>query len=158
MTKLTSFLAIAAAALAGSSCREVHGEAPAAPRPVKTMAARATAAPAGIRYAVSIQPYQQIPLSFKSSGYIDAVQQRRGADGRVRPLQGGDAVAAGTVLARGNTHVCGPGQLLRTCCITAAGTAASSMYGSSCAKSAAINNTPWVAGRCLSANKRSNAR
>jgi RND family efflux transporter MFP subunit len=100
MTKLTSLLAIAGAALAVSACREVHGEAPPAPRPVKITAARVSEAPSGIRYAVSIQPYQQIPLAFKASGYIDAVHQRRGADGRVRPLQGGDVVAAGTVLAR----------------------------------------------------------
>jgi RND family efflux transporter MFP subunit len=67
---------------------------------VKIAAARATEAPAGIRYAVSIHPYEQIPLAFKASGYIDAVQQRRGADGRVRALQAGDAVRGGAVLAR----------------------------------------------------------
>lgn len=100
MTRFTSLLAIAGTAIAVTACRDVHGEAPPAPRPVKIAAARQTEAPAGIRYAVSIQPYEQIPLAFKASGYIDAVQQRRGADGRSRPLQAGDAVRAGTVLAR----------------------------------------------------------
>lgn len=100
MTRFTSLLAIAGTAIAVTACRDVHGEAPPAPRPVKIAAARQTEAPAGIRYAVSIQPYEQIPLAFKASGYIDSVQQRRGADGRNRPLQAGDAVRAGTVLAR----------------------------------------------------------
>src|SRR5581483_4493508 len=52
------------------------------------------------RYAVSIQPYEQIALSFKGSGYVDTIARRAGADGRSRPLQAGDTVAAGAVLAR----------------------------------------------------------
>src|SRR6185295_12996396 len=87
-------------AITFSACREVHGEAPPAPRPVKIAAARPAEAPAGIRYAVSIQPYEQIPLAFKASGYVDAIQRRSGADGRLRALQAGDAVRAGAVLAR----------------------------------------------------------
>src|SRR5262249_46398293 len=66
----------------------------------KIIEARPSAASSGIRYAVSIQPYQQIPLAFKVGGYIDGVLQRRGADGRMRPIQAGDAVRAGTALAR----------------------------------------------------------
>jgi len=93
-------LAIAGIAITFNACREVHGEAPLAPRPVKIAAARPAEAPAGIRYAVSIQPYAQTPLAFKASGYVEAVQQRRGADGRLRALQAGDAVRAGAVLAR----------------------------------------------------------
>jgi RND family efflux transporter MFP subunit len=93
--------AMAAAAMLSTACRDVHGEAAAAPpRPVKVMDVRAAEAPAGIRYAVSIQPYEQIPLAFKAGGYIDEVAQRRGADGRQRALQAGDAVRAGTLLAR----------------------------------------------------------
>jgi multidrug efflux system membrane fusion protein len=53
-----------------------------------------------VRYAVSIQPYEQIALSFKGSGYVDSVLRRKGADGRSRSLQAGDYVSAGTVLAR----------------------------------------------------------
>lgn len=91
-------IGLVAALFAG--CRDVHGEAPAPARPVKAMAVRAAETPSGIRYAVSIQPYEQIPLAFKTSGYIDHVQQRRGADGRLRALQAGDMVAPGTLLAR----------------------------------------------------------
>jgi len=100
MTRLLAFVAFAATACALGACRDVHGEAPLPVRPVKVAGARPAEAPSGIRYAVSIQPYEQIALAFKASGYIDAVQQRRGADGRVRPLQAGDAVQPGAVLAR----------------------------------------------------------
>jgi len=98
---LTYCAAIAASATLVAGCRDVHGEAAhAAPRPVRIIEARPAEAPTGIRYAVSIQPYEQIPLAFKSGGYVDQLQQRRGADGRLRALQAGDAVSAGTILAR----------------------------------------------------------
>src|SRR5262249_5559454 len=61
---------------------------------------RASEAQPGFRYAVSIQPYEQIQLAFKVGGYIDSVMQRRGADGRARAVQAGDMVSAGAILAR----------------------------------------------------------
>jgi RND family efflux transporter MFP subunit len=101
MRKTLSFIAIAgAAATLCAGCREVHGEAHAAPRPVKVTGARAAEAQTGIRYAVSIQPYEQIQLAFKVGGYVDSVMQRHGADGRARALQAGDRVSAGSTLAR----------------------------------------------------------
>src|SRR5262245_6574079 len=104
MTKIISFIAIAGLGAALSGCREVHGEAPVPPRPVKVMDVRAAEAPSGVRYAVSIQPYEQIQLAFKVGGYVDSVMQRRGADGRPRALQAGDTVAAGATLARIRTE------------------------------------------------------
>jgi RND family efflux transporter MFP subunit len=93
---------LVASGLALAGCSEVHGEAEThtAPRPVKVSEVRPAETLSGIRYAVSIQPYEQIPLSFKSGGYVDSVMQRRGADGRPRALQAGDAVAAGAIVAR----------------------------------------------------------
>src|SRR6185295_2451012 len=100
MTKMFTFVAIAGSAIALSGCREVHGEAAAAPpRPVKVMDVRPSDAPTGIRYAVSIQPSEQVPLAFKAGGYIDQLLQRRGADGRLRALQAGDPVSAGASMA-----------------------------------------------------------
>jgi len=110
MTKNTRITrtALAASLVAGATlaagCREVHGEAAVAPRPVKVMGVRAAEAPAGIRYAVSIQPYEQIQLAFKVGGYVDQVMQRHGADGRSRALQAGDSVSAGAILARVRTE------------------------------------------------------
>jgi len=54
----------------------------------------------GIRYSVSIQPYEQVAVAFKAGGYVDGVLQRSDADGRRRALQPGDQVTAGTVIAR----------------------------------------------------------
>jgi multidrug efflux system membrane fusion protein len=51
------------------------------------------------RYSASIAPNEQIDLTFKSGGYVGTIAQRRGADGRIRPLDVGDYVKAGTVLA-----------------------------------------------------------
>jgi RND family efflux transporter MFP subunit len=100
MKSVVACLSIAGAAVCLSSCREVHGETQPAPRPVKVMEVREADAPARTRYAVTIQAYEQIPLAFKASGYIDAVLQRRGADGRLRAVQPGDAVSRDAVLAR----------------------------------------------------------
>jgi RND family efflux transporter MFP subunit len=96
---------IAGIVLAGTvavlpACRDVHGAAPAPARAVKVLEPQAAAAPSGTRYAVTIQPWQQIPLSFKAAGYVDDVLKRRGADGRARPVQAGDTVPAGARLAR----------------------------------------------------------
>jgi len=100
LSALTCASALLLASVLSAGCREVHGEAPIAPRPVKVMGVRAAEAPAGIRYAVSVQPYEQTQLAFKVGGYVESVMQRRGADGRLRALQAGDTVAAGAVLAR----------------------------------------------------------
>ncbi len=50
-------------------------------------------------YSANIQPYAQVDLAFKSSGYIVSIRQVRGADGHVRNVDIGDRVTTGTVLA-----------------------------------------------------------
>jgi multidrug efflux system membrane fusion protein len=100
MRHVIAWIAMAGSAVALSACREVHGEAPAPARAVKVMEPHPAGSPSGTRYAVTIQPSQQIPLAFKSGGYVDDVLQRRGADGRLRAVQAGDAVPAGARLAR----------------------------------------------------------
>lgn len=103
MKRITNVGTLAAAAVsiaAATACKEVQGETRALSRPVKVLEARAPETQNGARYAVSIQPYEQIALSFKGSGYVESVTRRKGADGRSRPLQAGDYVTAGTTLAR----------------------------------------------------------
>jgi RND family efflux transporter MFP subunit len=101
MKRIEGAMVLAAAcAVAAAACNEVKGAAPPAPRPVKVVDVRRPEAVSSVRYAVSIQPYEQIALSFKASGYVDSVLRRKGADGRSRPLQAGDYVTAGTVVAR----------------------------------------------------------
>jgi RND family efflux transporter MFP subunit len=108
--KITNTLLIAAvlsaSAVANTGCTRVKGaetsETPASrgAKPVKVEAATRLAPPSGLRYAASIEAFEQVPLSFKSGGYVDELLRRPGADGRLRAAQPGDVVARGTVLAR----------------------------------------------------------
>jgi RND family efflux transporter MFP subunit len=105
--RITNTLLIAAVlgtvAIANTGCTRVRGaEKPEAhePKPVKVEAATRATPPSGLRYAASIEAFEQVPLSFKSGGYIDELLRRPGADGRLRAAQPGDVVARGAVLAR----------------------------------------------------------
>jgi multidrug efflux system membrane fusion protein len=100
MTTRIETLAFALAlAAAGWACTPARtDEAPA--RPVRVETVDHEAAASGLRYSASIQPYEQVPLAFKVGGYVRELQQRPGTDGRLRPLQQGDSVSRGSVLAR----------------------------------------------------------
>ena len=52
------------------------------------------------KYSAIVAPNAQVDLAFRVSGYVVQLHQTKGADGRVRPLEAGAAVKAGTVLAR----------------------------------------------------------
>jgi RND family efflux transporter MFP subunit len=53
-----------------------------------------------VRYTAAISPFAKVELSFKVSGYVEWIDQRRGADGRLRNLNAGDSVVSGGRLAR----------------------------------------------------------
>jgi multidrug efflux system membrane fusion protein len=69
------------------------------PTPVTVAAVEQYTGSEGVNYSVSLVPYVQVSLAFKSGGYVTSILQRIGADGRMRDLQQGDAVKKGTVLA-----------------------------------------------------------
>jgi RND family efflux transporter MFP subunit len=100
MKTWTSAVMVLAAALATQACGTAESKELKPARPVKTMAVAAADAAPAIRYSASIEAFEQVPLSFKASGYVDGLLRRRGADGRMRAAQPGDAVTSGTVLAR----------------------------------------------------------
>ena len=52
------------------------------------------------RYSGEIRPDKTVQLAFKEPGYVEALHQLKGGDGRVRDVQVGDEIPAGTVLAR----------------------------------------------------------
>ncbi|MBV8810007.1 MAG: efflux RND transporter periplasmic adaptor subunit [Acidobacteriaceae bacterium] len=54
----------------------------------------------GERYSASILPNRQVNLAFRVSGFVESMHQVRGADGRMRSVDIGDIVRAGTVLAQ----------------------------------------------------------
>jgi RND family efflux transporter MFP subunit len=67
--------------------------------PVKVAAVEPFSGNQGVTYSANIVPYAQVPLLFKSSGFVTTILQRKGADGRVRNVQQGDFVKKDTVLA-----------------------------------------------------------
>lgn len=67
--------------------------------PVRTAEVKTIDTGSSTIYSANIQPYQQVDLSFKSSGYLVAIKQVRDADGHIRNIDQGDYVAAGTILA-----------------------------------------------------------
>lgn len=74
--------------------------APPSPTPVTVRAVEAYTGNPGLRYSGNIQPYAQVELAFKSGGYVRAILQMRGVDGRMRDVQEGDRAAKGAVLAQ----------------------------------------------------------
>jgi RND family efflux transporter MFP subunit len=100
MTKSISISAVIAAACLASACSKVEGAEAKPPRPVRTQAVAMVPPATGVRYSATIEAFQEVPLAFKASGYVDDLIQRQGADGRLRAAQAGDRVSRGTVLAR----------------------------------------------------------
>ena len=68
--------------------------------PVKAEIVAAQEIRAAWRYSGEIRPDTQVQLAFKQAGYIASLHQVRGADGRLRDVQVGDEIPAGTVFAR----------------------------------------------------------
>ena len=68
--------------------------------PVKIAAVEMNSGGSGSRYSATIIPRTEVELAFKVGGYVDALQQVRGVDGKMRDVQEGDRVSAGAVLAR----------------------------------------------------------
>ena len=95
-TLLPALTAVALAMLA--ACGKVTSE-PSPLVPVRTAEVQTIEPNIGNTYSANIQPYQQVDLSFKSSGYLVSIRQVRDADGHVRNIDQGDYVTKGTVLA-----------------------------------------------------------
>jgi RND family efflux transporter MFP subunit len=93
-------LAVVTSGALASACSKPHATEPKAPQPVKTQAVTIAAPQSGVRYSVTIEPLEQVQLAFKTTGYVDHLLRRPGADGRSRAAQAGDRVTKGTVLAR----------------------------------------------------------
>jgi RND family efflux transporter MFP subunit len=69
------------------------------PTPVRVATVSTSDVTGGIRYSANIVANAQVNLAFKSGGYVETIAERKGADGRVRPLEAGDRVTRGEVLA-----------------------------------------------------------
>ena len=85
-------------ALALTACSQANSTPKSLP-PVRTAEVQTMQMGSSVRYSANIVPYAQVDLAFKSSGYVDSIQQVKGADGRMRNVDEGDWVTKGTVLA-----------------------------------------------------------
>ncbi len=54
----------------------------------------------GLRFSAVVTPDSEVPLAFRIPGYVIALKQVRGQDGRMRALAEGDRVSRGAVLVR----------------------------------------------------------
>ena len=83
-----------------AACEKVAGRVEPAPRPVRVQAIGPAPGPAALKYSATLQADRVVAVAFKASGFVDTIPQRRGADGRSRALEVGDAVHAGDLLAQ----------------------------------------------------------
>lgn len=70
------------------------------PVPVKVAAVELNTANSESKYSATIIPRTEIQLAFNVGGYVDALRQFRGVDGKMRDIQEGDRISLGIVLAR----------------------------------------------------------
>jgi RND family efflux transporter MFP subunit len=68
--------------------------------PVTLVAAESYNPSGGQPYSASIFPNRQANLAFRVNGFVEAIHQVRGADGRMRNVDIGDTVQGGTTLAQ----------------------------------------------------------
>ena len=67
--------------------------------PVTVQAAAVASGGASGAYSANIIADTQVDVAFKVNGYVQSILQVKGADGKPRNVQAGDAVTAGAVLA-----------------------------------------------------------
>jgi RND family efflux transporter MFP subunit len=93
--------ALALAGLGHAGCaRQGEGSVGRAPVAVRMVVVELSGRPEPTSYSAIIAPDVQVDLAFRVPGYVAYLQQTRGADGRIRPLEAGSAVTSGTTLAR----------------------------------------------------------
>src|SRR5215472_4738992 len=84
---------------ATTGCQQPTKVAAKSATPVHVVDVNLNAPSEDLRYSASVLPFAEATLSFKSAGYVTAIRQIVGADGRRRDIGPGDYVARGTVLA-----------------------------------------------------------
>jgi RND family efflux transporter MFP subunit len=90
--------ALAASALFETRCGSANSEQPPL-TPVRTALVRNIDTGTSTTYSANIQPYQQVDMSFKSTGYLVSIRQVKDENGHVRNVDQGDYVPKGTLLA-----------------------------------------------------------
>jgi RND family efflux transporter MFP subunit len=90
-----------AGALSGIACsRSRPADDPAPAKAVRMGTVSSVREAETAKYSAILTPNAQVDLAFRVSGYVVELYQTKGAGGRRRPLEPGNTVVAGTVLAR----------------------------------------------------------
>jgi RND family efflux transporter MFP subunit len=90
---------VLAAILTSTACQKAPDPPKPAP-PVRVAVVETHTAQSNPRYSGTVLPEAQIDLAFRVSGYVEAIHQVKDIDGRLRNIDQGDYIKAGTVLAR----------------------------------------------------------
>ena len=76
--------------VATNGCQQPTKVAAKSPTPVHVVDVTLYAPSEDLRYSASVLPFAEATLSFKSAGYVTAIRQIVGADGRRRDIGPGD--------------------------------------------------------------------
>jgi multidrug efflux system membrane fusion protein len=98
MKRPVLLLALIAATLSSPACRQAESQEKVL-TPVKTKTVELRSVSDELRYAGNVAPRISVDLAFKVGGYVSSLLKLRGVDGRERPVDEGDLVQEGTVLA-----------------------------------------------------------
>ncbi len=98
-TLKTYTILLLALALAGCSSKKPLQQAPQAVQTQKIQS-DGTASNGALRFSAVVTPDAQVPLSFRIPGYVVALKQVRGQDGRMRDIAEGDRIGKGAVLVQ----------------------------------------------------------
>ena len=100
--RLLASALLGASVLLSAACttRRVAAEGAGTPKAIRLVTVQLANDSETAKYSAIIAPNAQVDLAFRVSGYVVHLDQIKGADGRIRPLEAGAPVKAGTVLAR----------------------------------------------------------
>ncbi len=100
MTIASAAVVMAAAAVMAGCASHERIEQPPQGVQARLIQPQSSTGDAGLRFSAVVTPDSQVPLGFRIPGYVTALKQVRGQDGRMRDIAEGDAVPKGTVLVR----------------------------------------------------------
>ena len=100
--RLIACVLLGLASLLSTACttRRVSAEGTGTPKAVRMITVQLANDPEPAKYSAIIAPNAQVDLTFRVSGYVVQLKETKGADGRVRPLEPGAPIRAGTVIAQ----------------------------------------------------------
>jgi RND family efflux transporter MFP subunit len=98
--ELSGVVLLCAALWPLTACQKVQGEVEPPSTAVRVQKVDVVPPAPSLRYSATIEADRSVHVAFQTSGYVETILQRRGVDGGARPIQAGDRVEGGTVLAR----------------------------------------------------------